>query len=388
MSQSEDPLVIIEQIKAEEQITSDNVVLSHKISIKEDRLNRLKSQKEKLTQRLHLLEEVLAIKQERNNLLSENKKNMDRSRFSERHTSFFRVLRCLEAEIDRETARRDGMKSEINSLRGGVSEFTALRKRQMRQVSQLKGQSQEATARTTKLESDVREKAATLLELAHTRGQLESDCEEVKARVKAKAVEMRSLNTETDLGRLVAQKKLLEDSVAEAKNKLQQLRSAYQKSTFQRNIGRKQQLRVMKEISSPVSWMSERTALVGKLKKARADLEQMRNRERGIVRAEETVEKRMQDLNYTDDEIKAAITAEIGTFKTELSPFELESIELEREYNEELNQKISEILQSTALVEQYHQSVLVLLRRQDAIATIGDRIGALRNEWNGLKKEL
>ena len=138
MSQSEDPLVIIEQIKAEEQITSDNVVLSHKISIKEDRLNRLKSQKEKLAQRLQLLEEVLAIKQERNNLLSENKKNMDRSRFSERHTSFFRVLRCLEAEIDRETARRDGMKSEINSLRGGVSEFTALRKRQMRQVEQFR----------------------------------------------------------------------------------------------------------------------------------------------------------------------------------------------------------------------------------------------------------
>lgn len=388
MTKRDDPLLIIEQIKAEEQAASNNVILSHKIAIKEEQLNRLKSEKEKLTQRLKSLGDILEIKQEKNNLLSENKKHMDRSKFSDRRTSFFRILRCLEAEIERETGRRDGMKSENNNLRGGVSEFTALRKRQMRQISQLKDQSQEATARTTKLEADVKAKAGTLLDLNHRLGQLETACEDVKERVKAKAMEMRAMNTEGDVAQLVTQKKLLEDSITEAKNKLQQLKAAHQKSTFQRHIGRKQQLRVMKEISSPVAWMSERTALIGKLKKAKADLEQLRNRERGMVRATETVEKKMQDLNYTDDEIKAAILSEMATFKTELSPFQIESLELEKAYHEELSQKLSEVLKSMALVEQYHQNVMVLLRRQDAVATIGDRIGALKNEWNALKQQM
>ena len=180
----------------------------------------------------------------------------------------------------------------------------------------------------------------------------------------------------------------MEDSVREAKNHVAILKKEQSRMKFQNNIDRKQQHKVMKEISSPISWMSERTALIGKIKKARSDLEQLKNRDRGVIRAAETVEKRMQDINYSEDDIKAAIICELSTIQTELTIFPIDSIELEKSYNQELTANLKEVLDATALVEEYHKSIVGLLARQDAIAAQGDRLESLKNEIVSLKSQM
>jgi type II secretory pathway predicted ATPase ExeA len=130
--------------------------------------------------------------------------------------------------------------------------------------------------------------------------------------------------------------------------------------------------------------MSERVALIGRIKRARAEIGQMRNRERSAVRATENISHR----TLTDAEIRNAIIAEIESLPQSVSQFYEDTMETEREYQTELRHDLEDIDRAIRQAETNSNSVLELLRRQDAIAVQTDRIGGLKLELDDLRSQL
>jgi hypothetical protein len=75
--------------------------------------------------------------------------------------------------------------------------------------------------------------------------------------------------------------------------------------------------------------MSERTALPGKLKKGRMELDQLKNRERGITRSTEATETKSLSMNFTGNEIKHASACEIKTYSHEVTRFHKDTMNTE-----------------------------------------------------------
>ena len=111
-------------------------------------------------------------------------RNQRNSKYSEKRISFLKILRCIEAEIDRETTHRDGIKAEVGGLKGALSEFNALRKRLYRETERLRSQSEDTSARRTRIETELKSQGEQLYQWTEDIGELEDECEEAKEKVK------------------------------------------------------------------------------------------------------------------------------------------------------------------------------------------------------------
>jgi chromosome segregation ATPase len=296
---------------------------------------------------------------------------------------FFNQLRSYEAVLEKLASRKDGLSSQVRHLKDAVSETLAKQKRLHREVSRLQTQLPEVEARTQSLASVCQEKTFELSELDTVMIGLKEDCEVIRDSIRSKVEEMRQFTPEqTSL--LLTQKSALETAVKKARDQLGPLKIQAAQTLSANKVSQKDRERKLKQLESPIQWMSERTALLGRIKRARGELAQMKNRERGVARAVENLRHR----TISEAEIKSSLIAEAGSFPQSLSQFYADTMETEVEYQQELTHELKEIDQALEHAQVNSRSVLELLARQESIEIQNDRIDALKAELEDLRAKL
>jgi chromosome segregation ATPase len=301
--------------------------------------------------------------------------------------TFFHQLRSLENEQERLASERDVLQAQIRHVKGAISETTARRRRLSNQSGALRGQLSEGEARVSHLSATIEQQTSQLLALNQQLIREKQDCEDVKSKVKALAMELQ-LFTPDQMSLLVAQRNALEEELRAERERLGDAVGRVTKAATGHRLSQKNRANQVKALESPGMWMSERAAYLAKIKKARSDLEQLKNRERGVAKSNETSDARTAAMNFTDDEIKRSIVAETNSFPQDVSQFQKDTIKTETNYKAELEEQITALKKSLAQIEEYGGSVLALLKRQDSIAMQGDRIEALKTELGDLRAQL
>jgi DNA repair exonuclease SbcCD ATPase subunit len=275
--------------------------------------------------------------------------------------TFFQQLRSLETEQERLVSERDSLHAQIRHVKGAINETTARRQRLSNQSDVLRGQLSENEARVAQLSATIEQQTSQLLALNQQLIREKQNCEDVKLKVKALATELQ-LFTPDQMSLLVAQRTALEDELRAEKERLGDASARVTKATTGQRLSQKSRANQTKALESPAMWMSERAAYLGKIKKARAELEQLKNRERGVAKSNETTEARTAAMNFTDDEIKRAIIAETNSFPQEVFQFQKDTLNTEIGYDPKLEEQITELKRSLAQVEEYGGSIITLLK--------------------------
>lgn len=362
----------------------DTQMFNYEVAAASVSVSRLWAQEHVLSERLATLDESL--EREKSKLPVSESSEPERA-LPPKIGSFFHQLRSLEAEQERLASERDVLQAQIRHVKGAISETAARRKRLSNQSETLGGQLSEGETRVSNLSATIEQQSSQLLALNQQLIREKQDCEDVKSKVKELAMELQ-LFTPEQMSLLVAQRNALEDELRAEKERLGDVAAKVTKASTGQRRSEKNRANQVKAFESPAMWMSERAAYLAKIKKARSALEQIKNRERGVTKSNETAEARTAAMNFTDDEIKRAIMAETNSIPQDVSQFQKDTLTTETSYKAELEEQIAELKKSLAQIEEYGGSIMTLLKRQDSIAMQSDRIDALKSELGDLRAQL
>lgn len=351
-------------------------------------LDGLKNDEKKLQLKFQKQQDSLQKKKDENLILLDQVKSFQNDEnYNPNNGTFFNRLRSYEAEHERVTAEISNLNTTILDLKNQVGVARARHKTLNQKVNSLREKLDSANERKKHfiaLLDEINESHDTMTQSVE---ELENQCELIKSRIKKKAEELKKISPQ-DTATLVIQKKALENEFKEKKAYLANLEYKEKQQKSAMAVSMKKRKNVIKSHTSPINWMSERMSYIAKIKKAREEKMALQKFEKSTKRMTEMTEKTKDEFNFTEEEIKYALIAEMKTFVFVKSQFYNDTMETEIEYTEELQQQLEEINESIAQIQKFRNSTLALLKKQEEVVSIGDRISILTDELTDIRSNI
>jgi hypothetical protein len=298
---------------------------------------------------------------------------------------FFEVLRALEEQIDLHEELKKGLVTAVKGLAADFSALSGKNRRDADALGKIREQFEDAHNIFLSRQSELVSLKQKLSLMDFERGDLLARCADVKQEI-ATLSEQTALNHPADeLARLAALKERLQTEIKVRGDHLAKLkldnRSQKAKLTVQRG-------RLQKEVEkteSPRRWMSDRAALMAKIKTAQNELRVLCEREKGVTATADFVAA--ANKKYDADDVKRAIVAEIRQLNSRKDTFLLDSIEHETQTSERFQKEIAEIDETQSAMSAYHAEA-AKAREFDMCAADEQRIQLLKEELRELMPKI
>ena len=349
-------------------------------------LSNLETTKEKLTQQFNELNEKFDELDAQNEEYSGQIQPVPHYSSSHQNLEFFDQLKILEAEAEHYNSQIKAHNTNITELTSEITNAATRQKRLLQQIEELKDSLNTASDTANK-------RAGTITQLWKSIDQeddeiyrMQQTCAQIKKDIQAQAESMKEISPEA-MQQLVLQKDALVKEVrkAETQKKKLEIRKA-QKSSKHLAQENNSQKGFNKE-SSPLMWMAERNALLIKIKKAREELQQLATRSKSATKSKQRTEMKKEQLNFSEEDVKKAIFLELQEVENADDSFVDDAIATEEHYQQELNQRMTEIEQTTTQIFSFKDNMMELMKQQDEIAESNDRLELLREELKELRSK-
>lgn len=377
-----DVLVDIKELQAAHSAGALNTFTDQSIRSSSQQLRSLEAKKAKLTEELASLQQTLEAAK-RINEEEQSKPQYTR----EIKGNFFQQLRQIEAEIEDQENMCDGERAVISNLKGEIGVISAknrkLRKQRDALTDQIRTMDKAAQAKQTELAR----KNAELQKLDNERDTLFDFCESMKNDTKQLSAECREITPEI-VQELMQQKLVLENEIRNKKEELETARNAEKSANSHYTAKQRIKQKELDSKLSPMNWMSERAALVAKVKKARQEIAALEVRERGAVNAENYMRTTREELNGTPEEIKKALIAEMQALPNEVPEFLSDAILVEKRHEQKLRKQMRETEEASTRVSAGTEQNQRHMTSNENAAGNGPRIELLKAELQELRRML
>lgn len=381
-------LSIFENLRTSTDAYSNSKLIDFDITSDAQHLADLKLETNQLQKTLTKEQKSLTKKKDENSFLTDLVGTFPQEdNFDPRSDSFFHRLRSYEAEYERLDSEKDGLKSTINNTKNQINSIRHKNQRCKQKISELQDQLNATNNRKQHYIDILANANSSHCFVSEKVTELENECELIKSNIKEKAEQLKRISPK-DVEFLHQQKLALEQEIEKSQLALTDIKKRERQQKTKLAIAMKKQKNVGPYQYNTSNWMSERVNYLGKIKKMREEKISLQKFEKSNQRMTEMNEKQKEMLNFTEDEIKSSIIAEMRTFVFVKSEFYEDTMETEKEYTEELKEELRDINQSMAEILQFRSSTLDMLKRQEEIATISDRIGILTEELTDIRSEL
>ncbi|OHT07883.1 hypothetical protein TRFO_23748 [Tritrichomonas foetus] len=381
-------LAILEEIRPSTDQFANELILDKEISNEFYSLQGLKTEENRLKMTLQKEQKNLQKSKNDHKILKTDLKHLKNDEnYNPNRGGFFTRLRSYEAEYERITSQIDGLKSTIIMLNDQIKAARLKNKKLSQKVEDSNDKLANENERTNHFVTLLNDLNESHQQLTVDVEELGNECELIKARIKRKAAELRKF-TPNDAAIINMQKKTLQNDLKEKQDYLTDLKFQEKKQKSKNLVSTKLRNKDIKSRSSTTNWMSERMSYIAKIKKAKEEIRHLQQFERSNKRLTEITEKQKDELSFTEEELKNTILAEIKSKEFHKSQFYEETVETELEYREELMEQLAEIDQSMDQIAKFRVSTIDLLRRQEEVATMGDRLDILKDELTDIRSDL
>lgn len=381
-------LSLLEEIRPSKDALINERLIDFDITTDSHHLNGLKDKESQLQKKYQSQQDSLQKKKDENLILLDQVKSYrNDENYNPNGGDFFHRLRSFEAEHERVVSEISNLNDTITNLRNQIGVARARKKTLTQKINDLREKLNSANDRKrhfVALLDEITESHDTMTQSVED---LENQCELIKSRIKKKAEELKKISPQ-DTATMTIQKRALENEFKEKQAYLIDLKNKEKQQKSRMAVTLKKRKNLIKNQTSPINWMSERVSYIAKIKKAREEKMSLQKFEKSNQRLTEITEKQKDEYNFTEEEIKYALIAEKKTFVFVKSQFYKDTMETEKEYTEELQQQLDEINESIAQIQKFRNSTLALLKKQEEVVSIGDRISILTDELTDIRSNI
>lgn len=369
-----------------DQIITAERILDEQIVDASRQLASLETKEMKLKKEFKTWQKKLAESQKTNQQLSKNESKIQDCYDENKQGTFFIQLRRVEADIERCKMSIEGLNSVINNLKGEQAKSTASSKRLLSKLDELRSQYETVKNDETVKKNQLRNLTNQLDEATEERDSLEADVEEIKARLNELVDDIQEV-TPIERDFLITQKDTLQKEV---KEKLKILDDRQNEEKFLMSKSQFTQTRRNRKISSVTStsnWLSEREAMIGKIKNLRTTIKNLETQQRGVEKMQVKNQETIDDSNFHPEETKLALICEKLSIPTTINEFFLKALEIEKSRNEKLKAKLAHLSKISDRVSEFTTSTSPILKLDEEMVENTIRITLLRDELSDLREK-
>ncbi|OHT05544.1 hypothetical protein TRFO_26686 [Tritrichomonas foetus] len=378
---------IIDEIQAEDQENADSLIIDAQIEKAEKQLRALQKKESQLDKEYESLQEKLDQSNNVNKSLWDKVKSHEKDMppSGNKQGSFFIQLRHVEAELERWEATKEGLTAVVHNLQGEVSNASAKNQRLRKQVDELYDAYNSAETVELHKKGELKAHSDKLFMQTTERDNLKDIVESLKEKIKSSAHGLKEINPQ-EAAMLLAQKNFLQKEVNEKTKYLEIIKSEEKNIQTLTAVKRNRRTNSMKNKASTFNWLSERSTLLAKVKKARKDVKMLDATERGVARSTERKQNQIESLNYNSEEVKLALLSEIRSFPTEMPEFMKDALEVEKNFTVKLQKKLAQIDNSFEQIGQFKEDATAVMKLDEDIAQNETRKQLLLDELHMLRK--
>lgn len=371
-------------IKNDQIITAERM-LDEQIADASRQLASLETKEMKLNKEYKTCQKKLAESQKTNLQLKKNKDKILDCYDENNQGTFFIQLRRVEADIERCKMNIDGLKSVINNLKGEQAKSTALSSRLLSKLNELRSQRE-----TVKNDETVKKNQLNILtnqldEATVERDILEADVEELKIRLNELVDDIQAV-TPIERDFLVTQRDTLQNEIKEKLKILDDMLNQEKSLNSKAQFSQVKRNRKFSSVASTSNWLSEREALIGKIKNLRTTVKNLETQQRGVEKTQIKNQETVVDSNFNAEETKLALICERLSVPTSLNDFFMKALEIEKSRNEKLKTKLEQIAKVTNQVTEFTAITSPIMKLNEDMVENTIRITLLRDELSSLRE--
>ena len=380
-----DLLARCNEIQQTHVLGASGALLGEKLSKVYAQTVKLESERARLAAERDALKRKLADLEEKNNRYGDNFQPGPSYKNKERKGTFFEQLRRVEAETEREESNKTGLKAVINSLKGQISAYSAKNRKIGRKLEDLREQHLTIEKLNVKKKAELDQQNEALTIVTHERNTLYEACERMKGDTIALSKECQKLDPEV-IQKLKLQRTVLENEIKSKKEMLRSVQQAEKAANSQYAAKKKLKQRQLDAKLTPTQWMSERAALLAKVKKARQEIIMLDNRERSASVIETMAQTEKDNMEVSPENIKAAIVAEISSLPTSVPIFLVDAITTEKRYQLRLENQIKDAIAAFARISDGKAKNAQHMGADEEVTVKGPRLALLTEELKDIRR--
>ena len=382
---SEEELIRIQRLKEKDAEDAVNAMLDSQINDAEHNLTILQNKRLKLTETLATLKVKMEEVEVENDRLSETFKEPPMN--DDQRGSFFDQLRNLEAIQEQYRGQIQGLKAVNYSLTSEINKTQNQVKILAQNIAELQEQSANADADRIHRIGDLSQSRNKLNELDEQLELVTRECIDIKAAIKRKADNLKSMSVES-VANLISQKQALENELRNKKEKLEKKKKKEGDYTIKSSADEKIRQRLQDIKMSPNAWMSQRLSLVAKIKRAKEELELLDSRQRGVNKSNTRVDSIKDNMKWTDDTAKWAIACEIAELQKEPPKFLGNALATELNFKKEMEAQLADIERTSNQITQFKETTMELMHEQEITAGKAEKLALLKKELSELRSKI
>ena len=295
--------------------------------------------------------------------------------------TFFQQLRALDSVEERLTNQISGLQIIKRNLSDDIKAGSARLQTFQKQHESLISEIEDLNAKNLHYSTELLRLESKSIELSEQRMTLYENAENTKAKINnaSQYSQSESSINSVDLRNLHA------SLVKELSNLQEELIQSQKKEKSILTASQAQEALLNKKVaieSSPSKWISQRTSLVSKIRKARQELALLETRERSSNRINS-----IASSSISDEDARIAIFLELQDMKKKNNNFLKYSIETENNYAQQLMQKIEEIDKITSELSSFKEETDKLLKEQEEQADRQNYLSLLKADLEEIRRK-
>lgn len=300
---------------------------------------------------------------------------------------FFTQLRFYEAEYERLEGELKGNQSVLRSLIRNVKTAKSQQNQLIYKINELKANLVDVNSTRKMYNSKFTGLQQQIIEYDEKILELTGICEKIKEDVKQKSLELQRFSP-NDQMKLIDNKIEIEKRLKERQQALKSLKNEEKKQRSNIIVNRRKRTQQLQKEVTPTKWLSERSALVAKIKSAKEELAGLKNRNRGLAKLTTKTNQCESEMNYSDTEAMAAILREMQTFKYGASDFIIETFETEQTYNGQLQNELIRLEKTYNEITNFKSATMEFYTKQETKIVSRNMQEILTEELNELRAQL
>jgi len=290
---------------------------------------------------------------------------------------FFDQLRTIESYEELNLKKLNSLKTIINNLSNEIKTTSNRQDKLMKEIYIENSKKSEIIDLINEKRSEIAKFSKELEEKNNEYQHLYLECNRIGDQTKKQSDEMLSKANKPAI-EVFSQAALLKKELENRERELQVL-FAKEKEIRSQNIAfEKRRNKEMLNDQSPLKWLSERAALVAKVKRARSDLTMIENREKSVTQSTKYLKSKSE--NSPEINIKRAVKLEILEIEKLNNSFLLNSIEVEKSYSGHLKDQISNIEKTINTILSFKGETIDQVKHKSNLNMKKKRINMLKNE--------
>ena len=383
----------MEQTLRENEVEWEDQIAERKLLLIDDDINAAIKQIRSLeNQKSELKKQIEVLNQSNSKLFAETTRIEDDTNKEVVEGTFFTLLAQLEAEEASLKGELQSYKDLQRTLGHEISKYTQMNKK-------LAGLVEIEEKRTHEDQKEIRALTDRLIDLNDQLDkkklhldELQKDCINLRQET-ANVTDLLKEHQENVLHTLLAEER-------EMKTKLEELTHEEKKLSEERDRARRDYEASVAECNQKIvkqqsisSWLHDRSVLIGKLKRARQQLQQANNSVNDCKKKEDVLAKKFKRLLQDDDPTgtglmaRRMVQAEIDEITKKRQGSSLtDEIELAQDHKDELTEKLEQVTKSVELFKAYRNETLRELNEELLQCSQHSYLNLLQGELNSTRQ--